>query len=61
MTFYEAATLAKEAGVKEMWLTHYSPSLVHGRKQYMGAVREVFSKMLNPGKRRKKCYSDLRG
>ena len=27
MTFYEAATLAKEAEVEEMWLTHYSPSL----------------------------------
>ena len=27
MTFYEAAELAKEAQVKEMWLTHYSPSL----------------------------------
>ena len=28
MTFYEAAGMAKEAQVKEMWLTHYSPSLV---------------------------------
>ena len=28
MTFREAASLAKEAGVGEMWLTHYSPSLV---------------------------------
>lgn len=28
MTFREAAFLAKEAGVGEMWLTHYSPSLV---------------------------------
>ena len=28
MTFYEAAQLAKDAGVKEMWLTHYSPSLI---------------------------------
>ncbi|MDO5567503.1 MAG: ribonuclease Z [Planctomycetia bacterium] len=27
MTFYEAASLAKEARVKELWLTHYSPSL----------------------------------
>ena len=25
MTFYEAAQLAKEADVREMWLTHYSP------------------------------------
>lgn len=31
MTFYEAAQLAKEAEVKEMWLTHYSPSLTNQR------------------------------
>ncbi len=31
MTFYEAAELAKEAEVKEMWLTHYSPSLTDRR------------------------------
>lgn len=42
MTFYEAASLAKEAGVKEMWLTHYSPSLVRP-EQYLNEVREVFS------------------
>ena len=28
MTFREAATLARDAEVGEMWLTHYSPSLV---------------------------------
>ena len=28
MTFREAATLAKQADVGEMWLTHYSPSLI---------------------------------
>lgn len=28
MTFKEAATIAKEANPNEMWLTHYSPSLV---------------------------------
>ena len=28
MTFYEAAEMAKRANVKEMWLTHFSPSLV---------------------------------
>lgn len=27
MTFYEAAALAKEANPRQMWLTHYSPSL----------------------------------
>lgn len=41
MTFYEAANIAKEAGVKEMWLTHYSPSLPKP-ELYMDAVREIF-------------------
>ena len=41
MTFYEAAELAKEAQVKEMWLTHYSPSLTRP-EQYMGEVRRIF-------------------
>lgn len=41
MTFYEAAQLAKEAGVKEMWLTHYSPSLNYP-EEYMDDVRRIF-------------------
>lgn len=41
MTFYEAANLAKEAGVKEMWLTHYSPSL-NRPEEYMDDVRGIF-------------------
>lgn len=41
MTFYEAAQLAKEAGVRELWLTHYSPSLTYA-EEYMGDVREIF-------------------
>lgn len=41
MTFYEAANLAKEAEVKEMWLTHYSPSLTRP-EEYMDDVRAVF-------------------
>ena len=41
MTFYEAAKLAKKAQVKEMWLTHFSPSLVHP-EEYMDGVREIF-------------------
>lgn len=43
MTFYEAAELAKEASVKEMWLTHYSPSLTHP-EEYMDDVRKIFPK-----------------
>ncbi len=42
MTFYEAARVAKEAAVSELWLTHFSPSLVHAG-DYMPQVREIFS------------------
>jgi ribonuclease Z len=41
MTFYEAAELAKEADVGQMWLTHYSPSLVRA-EEFMDAVRKIF-------------------
>lgn len=41
MTMYEAAELAKRAQVKELWLTHYSPSLVRPM-DYAEAVNAVF-------------------
>lgn len=41
MTFYEAAALAKEADVGQLWLTHFSPSLPHP-EQYMDEVRRIF-------------------
>ena len=41
MTFYEAAELARKAGVNEMWLTHYSPSLIRP-EEYLQAVRKIF-------------------
>lgn len=41
MMFCEAAALAKEAEVKEMWLTHYSPSLTRP-EEYMEDVRKIF-------------------
>ena len=41
MTFYEAATIAKEAQVKELWLTHYSPSLIYP-EEYKEEVRKIF-------------------
>ncbi len=41
MTFYEAAEMAKEAGVKELWLTHFSPSLSYP-KNYEKQAREIF-------------------
>lgn len=41
MTFYEAAEMAKQANVAEMWLTHFSPSLVRA-EDYMPEVRSIF-------------------
>jgi len=41
MTFKEAARLAKEAEVKELWLTHFSPSLVRP-EDYMDDVKKIF-------------------
>lgn len=41
MTFYEAAKLAQQAGADEMWLTHFSPSLVKA-ESYMDEVRKIF-------------------
>ena len=51
MTFYEAAELAKAARVKELWLTHYSPSLTRP-EEYMGETRKIFRNAY-PGKDRK--------
>lgn len=51
MTFYEAAELAKAANVKEMWLTHYSPSL-NRPEEYMPEVEKIFPNA-KPGKDRK--------
>ncbi len=41
MTFYEAAQAAAKAQVEEMWLTHYSPSLIRP-EMYMSDVRKIF-------------------
>lgn len=48
MTFKEAAQLAKRANPKEMWLTHFSPSLVKPA-MYMDTVTEIFEDA-KPGK-----------
>jgi len=45
MTFYEAAKLAKDAEVKEMWLTHYSPSLTRP-EEFMDDVRKIFPNVI---------------
>ena len=51
MTFEEAGRLAKEAGVKELWLTHYSPAL-NRPEQYIEDVRQIFPNAY-PGKDKK--------
>ena len=51
MTFYEAASLAREADVGELWLTHYSPSLTRP-EEYMDDVREIFPRAIAAKDRR---------
>jgi len=41
MTFSEAGLLAKKGKVKELWLTHFSPSLTDP-EQYIDTVRAIF-------------------
>ena len=41
MTFSEAALLARDANVQEMWLTHYSPSLFKP-KDFINNARCIF-------------------
>ncbi len=41
MTFAEAAAIAKEAGVRELWLTHYSPAMNHP-EEFLDVAREIF-------------------
>lgn len=41
MTFYEAAEMARKAQVKQMWLTHYSPSLVNPN-EFMAETKKIF-------------------
>ena len=44
MTMYEAAELGKKAQPREMWLTHYSPSLNHP-DEYIEEARKIFPKV----------------
>ena len=59
MTFYEAAQIAKDANVEELWLTHFSPSLMNPR-QYMKEVREIFynSHLGKDGKKKELAYKE---
>lgn len=41
MTFYEAARMAAKAEVSQLWLTHYSPSLIRP-EDYIKEVKTIF-------------------
>ncbi len=41
MTMKEAARIGKKTQSKEMWLTHFSPSLVHP-EEYLNEIRSIF-------------------
>ncbi|MCD7762519.1 MAG: ribonuclease Z [Lachnospiraceae bacterium] len=57
MTFAEAARLARRAQPKEMWLTHYSPSLTRP-EEYLEQVRKIFPNTY-PGKDGKSVELDF--
>lgn len=44
MTFQEAAKIGREANPREMWLTHYSPSLMRP-DEYLAEIREIFPRI----------------
>ena len=45
MTFSEAASLARDAHVEQMWLTHYSPGLVDPEK-YISNATNIFKRTM---------------
>ena len=47
MTMQEAAKIAAEAGVNELWLTHFSPSMGRAKK-YEAEIKEIFPPSLIP-------------
>ena len=51
MTFREAAKIAKEADVKELWLTNYSPSLARP-EDFINEAKRIFPNT-KPGKDKK--------
>lgn len=59
MTFIEAAKMASEANVKELWLTHYSPSL-NRLDEFLDAAKAVFNNTIAPqdGRRLDICFEN---
>lgn len=56
MLFIEAAQLAKQAQVKELWLTHYSPAMPNP-KAWRDVAREIFPNTYTPRDGWSKCLS----
>lgn len=59
MTMYEAAKVAKEAGAKELWLTHYSPSLTWP-EEFLPEVKKIFANVVaaKDGRSVDLCFED---
>lgn len=47
MTMQESAALAAQAQPKELWMTHFSPSMVYP-EDYTGAIRKIFPRTIIP-------------
>jgi len=47
MLMQDACRIAKEAGVRELWLTHFSPAVNHP-KEYEEKLKEIFPAVLVP-------------
>lgn len=60
MTFTEAAELAREGNVEELWLTHYSPSLTNP-EEYLENSLKVFPNTLSGSDLMKKTLNFSRG
>ena len=60
MTFYEAAALAKQANPKQMWLTHYSPSLTKPGGVYGGSQNDFPKGQKLPGTDGQRSWNSMR-
>ena len=59
LTFRQAATIARDAGVAELWLTHFSP-MIEEPESYLEQTRRVFSNTCigYPGKKQILAFRD---
>ena len=59
MMFSEAAEMGRRANVRELWLTHFSPSMVDGER-YMKDVRKICpqARLGKDGLIKELCFED---